>query len=65
MKYFRPASNVHDVVDVLGKMIKEVESYEKSPVLETIKVSRNQTALKIAGFKFNLPRSTLLLGKTR
>jgi len=33
----KPASNVHDVVDVLGRMIKEVESYEKSPVLETIK----------------------------
>ena len=29
---------MHDVVDVLGKMVKEVESYEKSPVLETIKV---------------------------
>ena len=37
-RLFRPASNVHDVVDVLGRMIKEVESYEKSPVLETIKV---------------------------
>jgi len=33
----KPASNVHDVVDVLGRMIKEVESFEKSPVLETIK----------------------------
>ena len=26
------------MVDVLGKMIKSVENYEKSPVLETIKV---------------------------
>ena len=39
-EYFRPASGGHavDVVDVLGRMVKRVENYEKSPVLETMKV---------------------------
>jgi len=35
----KPASGGHavDVVDVLGRMVKGVENYEKSPVLETMK----------------------------
>ena len=61
---FRPASNVHDVVDVLGKMIKSVENYEKSPVLETIKVE-TKLHWKLHSLEFNFLRSTLLLGKTQ